>query len=46
MFIVYEGVCMSVNTSSEMDHHEEESGAGAESHGKQDDEVCVGLSHF
>ncbi|KAI5326785.1 hypothetical protein L3X38_035859 [Prunus dulcis] len=29
---------LSVNTSREMDHHEEESRAGGESHGKQDDE--------
>lgn len=34
---------MSVNTNSEMDHNEEESGcgAGSEPHGKQDDEVRV-----
>ncbi|KAI5321275.1 hypothetical protein L3X38_030346 [Prunus dulcis] len=30
---------LSVNTSREMDHHEEESRAGGEPHGKQDDEV-------
>ncbi|KAL6185650.1 hypothetical protein ACLB2K_041780 [Fragaria x ananassa] len=36
-------VYMSVNTNSEMDHNEEESGggAGAEPHGKQDDEEAV-----
>ncbi|VVA11945.1 PREDICTED: probable pectate lyase [Prunus dulcis] len=31
---------LSVNTSREMDHHEEESRAGGEPHGKQDDEEC------
>lgn len=29
-----------------MDHHEEESRAGGEPHGKQDDEVCDCICHF
>ncbi|BBN69611.1 Basic-leucine zipper transcription factor family protein, partial [Prunus dulcis] len=32
---------LSVNTSREMDHHEEESRAGGEPHGKQDDEEGI-----